>query len=80
MFYVFIFVFSFLFIYTPMEVVCPVGMFVYTAVYMLAADGAVFDIPEKKRMVRGTYSKAKTSQSQKKKLATHVYSSVQACF
>ena len=42
MFYVFIFVFSFLFIYTPMEVVCPVGMFVYTAVNMLAADGAVF--------------------------------------
>ena len=54
MFYVFIFVFSFLFIYTPMEVVCPVGMFVYTAVYMLAADGAVFDTPKKKSMVRGT--------------------------
>ena len=53
MFYVFFFVFSFLFIYTPMEVVCPVGMFVYTAVYMLAADGAVFDTPEK-NMVRGT--------------------------
>ena len=51
------FVFSFLFIYTPMEVVCPVGMFVYqgyTAVYMLAADGAVFDTPKKKSMVRGT--------------------------
>ena len=54
MFYVFFFVFSFLFIYTPMEVVCPVGMFVYTAVYMLAADGAVFDTPQKKNMVRGT--------------------------
>ena len=37
-----------------MEVVCPVGMFVYTAVYMLAADGAVFDTHEKKSMVRGT--------------------------
>ena len=54
MFYVFFFVFSFLFIYTPMEVVCPVGMFVYTAVYMFAADGAVFDTPKKKSMVRGT--------------------------
>ena len=53
MFYVSIFVFSFLFIYTPMAVVCPVGMFVYTAVYMLAADGAVFDTHEKKSMVRG---------------------------
>ena len=37
-----------------MEVVSPGGMFVYTAVYMLAADGAVFDTPEKKNMVRGT--------------------------
>ena len=37
-----------------MEVMCPVGMFVYTAVYMLAADGAVFDTPKKKSMVRGT--------------------------
>ena len=39
MFYVFIFVFSFIFIDTPMEVVSPGGMFVYTAVYTLAADG-----------------------------------------
>ena len=54
MLYVVLFVFSFLFIYTPTEVVCPVGMFVYTAVYMLAADGAVFDTPEKESMVRGT--------------------------
>ena len=46
--------FSFLFIYTLMEVVCPAGMFVYTAVYMLAADGAVFDTPKKTRMGRGT--------------------------
>ena len=38
MFYAFIFVFSFLFIYTPMEVMCPVGMFLYTTVYMLAKD------------------------------------------
>ena len=53
MFYVFNFVFSFWFINTPMEVVCPVCMFVCTAVYMLAADGAVFDTPEK-NMVRGT--------------------------
>ena len=37
-----------------MEVVCPVGMFVYTAVHKLAADGAVFDTHEKKSMVRGT--------------------------
>ena len=37
-----------------MEVVCPVGMFVYTAVYKLAADGAGFDTHEKKSMVRGT--------------------------
>ena len=37
-----------------MEVVCPVGMFVYTAVYKLAADGAVFDTHENKSMVRGT--------------------------
>ena len=33
--------------YTPMEVVPPVGMLVYTAVYTLAADGAVFDTPKK---------------------------------
>ena len=51
--YVFFFVFSFLFIYTPKEVVCPVGMFVYTAVYKFAADGAVFDTHENKSMVRG---------------------------
>ena len=37
-----------------MEVVCPVGMFVYTEVYKLAADGAVFDTHEKKSMARGT--------------------------
>ena len=43
LFYVFIFVFSFFLIYMPMDVVSPVCMFVYTAVYMLAADGAVFD-------------------------------------
>ena len=60
MFYVFIFVFSFLFIYTPMEVVCPVGMVVYTAVCMLAADGAVFDTPEKS-MVRGTPKRKPTA-------------------
>ena len=29
-----------------MEVVSPVGMLVYTAVYTLAADGAVFDTDE----------------------------------
>ena len=40
-------VFLFYFNYTPMEVVSPVGMLVYTAVYTLAADGAVFDTPEK---------------------------------
>ena len=51
MFRVFFFVFSFLFIYTPMEVVCLVGMLLYTAVYMLAADGAVYDTPKKKSMV-----------------------------
>ena len=62
-----------------MEAVCPVGMFVYTAVYMLAADGAVFDTPEKKSMVRGT-PKPKHPNHKKKKLTTHVYSSVQACF
>ena len=33
--------------YTPMEVVPPVGMLVYTAVYTLPADGAVFDPPNK---------------------------------
>ena len=33
--------------YTPMEVVPPVGMLVYTAVYTLPADGAVFDTPKK---------------------------------
>ena len=44
-----ILVFSFLFSnYTPMEVVPPVGMLVYTAVYTLPADGAVFDTPKKK--------------------------------
>ena len=30
-----------------MEVVSPVGILVYTAVYALAADGAVFDTPKK---------------------------------
>ena len=33
--------------YTPIEVVPPVGMLVYTADYTLAADGAVFDTPKK---------------------------------
>ena len=40
--------FPFFFIYTPMEVVSPVGMFVYTAVYTLAADVAFFDTSEQK--------------------------------
>ena len=40
-------VFLFFFNYTPMEVVSPVGMLVYRAVYTLAADGAVFDTPKK---------------------------------
>ena len=40
-------VFLFFFNYTHMEVVSPVGMFVYTTVYTLAADGAVFDTPKK---------------------------------
>ena len=48
MFYVFIFVFSIFFIYTPMEVVSPVGMFVYTAVYTLAADVDFFIHPNKR--------------------------------
>ena len=30
-----------------MKVVSPVGMLVYTAVYTLAADGAVFETPKK---------------------------------
>ena len=79
--------------------------YVYTAVYKLAADGAVFDAHEKKSMVRGapkrkprylisrfmlsfllcdtyqvrTYNKGQ-HPNHKKKLATHVYSSLQACF
>ena len=61
MFYVFFFVFSFWFIYTPMEVVCPVGMFLYTAVYMIAADGAVFDTDDKKSMVGGTPKRKPTA-------------------
>ena len=40
-------VFHFFFSYTPMEVVSPVVMLVNTAVYTLAADGAVFDTPKK---------------------------------
>ena len=36
--------------YTPMEVVPPVGMLVYTAVYTLAADGAVFDTPKNSKV------------------------------
>ena len=48
-------------IYTPMDVVCPVCMFVYTAVYMLAADGAVFDTPKKKSMVRGNPKRKPTA-------------------
>ena len=51
-----------------MGVVCPVGMFVYTAVYMLGADGAVFDTPEKKSMVRGT-PKPKHPNHKKKKIS-----------
>ena len=43
-----ILVFSFLFFNnTPMEVVPPVGMFVCTAAYTLAADGAVLNTPKK---------------------------------
>ena len=37
----------FLLNYAPMEVVHAVGMLVYTTVYTLAADGAVFDTPKK---------------------------------
>ena len=48
MLYVVLFVFSFLFIYTPTEVVCPVGMFVYTAVYTLVADVLFFKHPNKR--------------------------------
>ena len=44
-------VFLFFFNYTPMEVVSPVGMLVYTAVYTLAADGAVFDTPKKLSLI-----------------------------
>ena len=40
--------FPFFFIYTPMEVVSPVGMFVYTAVYTLAADVDFFIHPNKR--------------------------------
>ena len=61
MFNVFNYVFSFLFIYKAMEVVCPVCMFFYTAVYMLAADGAVFDTPKKKSMVRGNPKRKPTA-------------------
>ena len=39
--------FPFFLNYTPMEVVSPVGILVYTAVYTLAAAGAVFDTPKK---------------------------------
>ena len=72
-----------------MEVVCPVGMFVYTAVYMLAADGAVFDTPKKKSMVHTgssdtcevcAYTTKGNIPTEKEKHATHVYSSVHACF
>ena len=43
--------FPFCFIYTPMKVVSPVGMFVYTAVYTLAADVALKkNIPTKELM------------------------------
>ena len=37
----------FFFNYTPMEVVSPVGMLVYTAVYTLATDGAVLIHPRR---------------------------------
>ena len=46
-----------------MEVVCPVCMFVYTAVYMLAVAGAVFDTPEKKSNARGTPKRKPTAAS-----------------
>ena len=36
------------FIYTPMEIMSPVGVFVYTAVYTLAADVAFFDTSQQK--------------------------------
>ena len=38
-------IYVFIFVYDTYEV------FVYTAVYMLAADGAVYDTPKKKSMV-----------------------------
>ena len=41
-----VFLFLFNYQYTPMEDVSPVGMLVYTAVYTLAVDGAVFDTPK----------------------------------
>ena len=47
LFCVVILVFTLFFNYTPMEVVPPVGILVYTAAYTLAADGAVFDTPKK---------------------------------
>ena len=40
-------VFLFVFNYTPIEVVPPVGMLVCTAAYTLAADGAVLNTPKK---------------------------------
>ena len=44
-------VFLFFFNYTHMEVVSPVGMFVYTAVYTLAADVAFLYIQTKELML-----------------------------
>ena len=39
--------------------------YVYTAVYMLAADGAVFDTHDKKSMVRGTPKRKPTANDKK---------------
>ena len=47
--------------YTAVYTLAALCMFVYTAVNMLAADGAVLDIPEKKSMVRGNPSRKPTA-------------------
>ena len=51
----------FLVVYLHAHGGCVPCWYVYTAVYMLAADGAVFDTHDKKSMVRGTPKRKPTA-------------------
>ena len=68
--------------YTPMEVVPPVGMLVYTAVYTLAGDGHVgrsrVRNPAPRYLISRFMFSFLCATHTRYARATHVYSSVQA--